>query len=136
MSVAAELELGDKRTEFVADYVLKTMKLKSDKFVKMYGLDENKQMFLDFYDKQDVLQLLVIQSAGGGLTASNDWPAALKTKACYFAKKNKEGIRKDEPMRNQILYGDLSYCPIDQLSAFVDEVRDVNCNVSPFKIDL
>ena len=52
MSLAAELELNDKRSEFIADYVLKTLKLKGDKFTKLYNVEENKQKFLDFYEKQ------------------------------------------------------------------------------------
>ena len=124
-SAAAELELGDKRTEFIADFVLKIMKLKGDKFQKMYSLEENKQIFMDFFDKPDTLQLVVCQAPGGGLAPTNDWPTTLKTKACYFVRKGREAVQKDTPMRNQILYGDLSYSPIDQLSAFVDEVSDV-----------
>ena len=118
-------ELDDKRTEFIADFSLKTMKLKGDKFQKMYSLKENKQAFMDFFDKPDVLQLVVCQAPGGGLATTNDWPTTLKTTACYFVHKGREAVAKDARMRNQILYGDLSYSPIDQLSAFVDEVSCV-----------
>ena len=122
MSLAEELELGDKRTEFIAEYVLKTMKLKPDRFSKMYSLDESKQMFTDFFDKAEETHLLVFQTPGGGLSVGKDWPVAIKTKACYFVKKAREAIPKDGVFRNSVLYGDLSYSPIEQLSAFVEEV--------------
>ena len=43
MSVA-ELELDDPRVEFVADYVLKTTKVKTERWLKLYGLEENSQI--------------------------------------------------------------------------------------------
>ena len=123
--MAADLELGDSRVEFMADYLLKTMKIKADKWTKMYSVDENKQMFMDFYDKPEIPCLLVVANAAGGLTVQLEWPTQLKTKACYFIKKGREAVGKDLALRNALHYGDLSYAPMDQLSAFVDEV----CNL-------
>ena len=40
----------------------------------------------------------------------------------YFIKKVKEPVPKEAPVKNYIIYGDVSYSPIDQLSAFIDEV--------------
>ena len=121
--MASDLDINDKRVEFVADYVLKTMKLKGDKWTKMYSLEENKQMFLEFFDKSDHSNLIVTVSSAGALSVGYEWPATLRNqKACYFVKKSKENIQKDSPLRNSLIYGDLSYSPMDQLSAFVDEV--------------
>ncbi|XP_064623162.1 dynein beta chain, ciliary-like [Lineus longissimus] len=122
MSVAAELELGDSRVEFMADYVLKTMKYKGDKWTKMYSLEENKLMFFDFFEKQELTNFVILSTPAGGLTVQFDWPTSLKSKGCYFIKKGKEPVTKDQPLRNTVLYGDLSYSPMEQLSAFVDEV--------------
>lgn len=120
--MASDLELGDVRVEFMADYTLKTLKMKPDRFQKMYGLDENKQMFMDFLEKPDHLSLLVYANASGQLTVSLEWPQQLKQKALYFVKKSKENVSK-ENYRNSMLYGDLSSSPVDQLSTFVDEVN-------------
>jgi len=46
-----DLEINDPRVEFLADYVLKTMKLRADRWLKMYSVEENKQLCLDFFDK-------------------------------------------------------------------------------------
>ena len=118
-----DLELEDSRVEFIADYVLKTMKLKPDKWTKLYEVEQNKQMFFDFFEKTDELKLLIAANAGGLLSVSLDWPSQMRNKACYFVKKTKEVISKDTKLRNVVLYGDLSQTPIDQLSAFVEEVR-------------
>lgn len=131
MSSAAELELGDARVEFMADYVLKTLRIKGDKWTKMYGQEENKMMFMDFFEKSDNM-VMIIQAAGGGaLSVSYDWPSSLRNKAIYFVRKGKDLITKDANLRNVLYYGDLSYSPLEQLSAFVDEVLYYlfNCTV-------
>ncbi|KAK3091630.1 hypothetical protein FSP39_021358 [Pinctada imbricata] len=120
--MASDLELNDTRVEFIADYVLKTLKIKPDKWSKMYSLEEVRQKYMDFFEKPDILSLLVIANAAGGLTTDYEWPSNPKAKACYFVKRNKEPINKETNLRTAFLYGDLSYQPLDQLSAFVDEV--------------
>ena len=124
--MASELELNDSRVEFMADYVIKTLKLKPDRFAKMYSTDETRQMFMDFFEKSDITSLLLIATAAGGLTVQFDWPQNPKSKACYFVKKSREPITKETNFRTHLLYGDMSPSPLDQLSAFVDEVSESN----------
>ena len=132
--MADELELNDPRIFFVADYVLKTLKLKSDKFGKMYALDECKQMIHDFFDKAD-LQILIIQfTAAGALQPSIAFPNVVKNKSCYFIKKRREPMPKDTILRDALMYGDLSTSPVDQLSAVVDEVSSGHCHERVFSL--
>lgn len=122
--MASELGLEDARVEFMADYVLKALRLKGDKFTKMYNVEENKMLFMDYFEKADN-PVMIIQAAGGGsLTVTYDWPTNLRNKACYFVRKGKDLITKDADLRNVLYYGDLSYAPLEQLSAFVDEVTN------------
>lgn len=120
MSVA-DLELNDTRVEFIADYVIKTLKIKPDRFQKMYSTEETRQLFMDFFEKPDVPSLVIAQP-GGTLTATYEWPNKPKAKAVYFVKTAREAINKETNLRTALMYGDLSYAPLDQLSAFVDEV--------------
>jgi dynein heavy chain len=46
-----ELEIGDPRVEFLADYVIRTMKLRPERWQRMYATEENKQICLDFFEK-------------------------------------------------------------------------------------
>jgi dynein heavy chain len=46
-----ELEIGDPRVEFLADYVIRTMKLRPERWQRMYAIEENKQICLDFFEK-------------------------------------------------------------------------------------
>ncbi|XP_013396327.1 dynein beta chain, ciliary isoform X2 [Lingula anatina] len=120
--MASDLELGDSRVEFIADYVLKTMKLKPDKWMKMYNQEEYKLMILEYFDKTDVQNLILLVNSAGVITPQYEWPTNFKGKACYFVKKGTGAINKDNPVRNATVYGDLSHSPLDQLSAFVDEI--------------
>lgn len=119
---AAELDIGDARVEFMANFVLKSLRIKGDKWTKMYGVEENKMMFMEFFEKADHLVLIVQAAGGGALSVTYDWPTSLRNKAVYFVRKTKEVIQKDANLRNVLYYGDLSYAPLEQLSAFVDEV--------------
>ncbi|CAF3393401.1 unnamed protein product [Rotaria sp. Silwood1] len=120
--MAEDLELNDPRIYFVADYVLKTLKLKSDKFAKMYGVEENKILVHEFFDKADSPMLIIQYTASGSLQPTVSFPNILKNKSCYFIKKRRENIPRDATLRDVIMYGDLSTSPVDQLSAMVDEL--------------
>lgn len=122
MSLAADLDLNDARVEFIADYVLKTMKLKPDKWTKMYSLEENKAIIFEWFEKPENTNLLLIVNPAGSISLLTKWPQNLKGKGIYFVKKGNTAIAKDTPLRTATFYGDLSYSPLDQLSAFVDEV--------------
>jgi dynein heavy chain len=117
-----ELELTDSRVEFMAVYILKTLKLKSDKWIKMYAIEDNKVLIQEFLDKNEQNLLVYILNSSGSLIVQYNYPNQLKAKAIYFSKKNKEAIPKDIPMKDSVVYGDLSYSPLDQLSAILDEV--------------
>ena len=121
-NLAADLELNDTRVEFICDYVLKTFKIKGDKWMKLYNVEDNKAMILTFLEKPEIPQILISLSPAGLLSVTTDWPGNLKSKSCYFVRKGKDPILKDGSLRNMIMYGDLSYSPVEQLSAFVDEV--------------
>ncbi|CAC5422117.1 DNAH [Mytilus coruscus] len=116
-----DLGINDVRIEFQAEYAVKSLNIKPEKISKLFSLEETKQLFIDFFDKADN-RILVIAQPTGALNALVEFPGKPKGKACFFVKKNKESIGKDSNLRNNLLYGDLSYSPLEQLSAFVDEV--------------
>ena len=121
--MADDLEIGDSRVEFIAVYLIKTLKLKADKWMKMYAVEESKIMIHDFLDKTDNNLLVFALNNAQALVVTNAYPNQLKAKACYFTKKNREPITKDMNIKDALLYGDLSYAPLDQLSAILDEVK-------------
>ncbi|XP_071954573.1 dynein beta chain, ciliary-like [Antedon mediterranea] len=113
---------GDARLDFIAEYILKCYKLKPDKWAKCIGVEEQKILMMEFLEKAEHQQLIITMNSAGLLTPAYEFPAALKqTKAIYFIKKGKENVSKDN-ISNSLVYGDLSYSPLEQLSALVDEV--------------
>lgn len=114
----------DKRFEFVSEYVLQTLKLKNDKWQKCIGVEENKVLMLEFFDKTDTPVLVISSNTAGALTPTYEFPTSNKAKAVYFIRKSKETISPDG-IKQQLLYGDISYAPLDQLSSLVDEVSTI-----------
>ena len=116
------MDSGDLRIDFVAEYVLKTFKLKPDKWSKLINNEENKQMLMEFFEKQDNSQLIITLNNAGALLPSFSFPSTSKNKSVYFLKKDKrEAIGKDN-FKTALVYGDISAAPLEQLSALVDEV--------------
>ncbi|VDP87363.1 unnamed protein product [Echinostoma caproni] len=120
--MASDLDLDDKRVEFVADYVLKSNKIKGDKWMKLWNNEEAKQIIFNFFDKPDISQLFIVMNAAGLLQAQLECPSGVKSKSCFFMKKEKCMIKKDSPVNKLLIYGDLPQNPLEHFSAFVDEV--------------
>jgi len=60
----------------------------------------------------------------GVLSVAYAWPTPTRIKTVYFLKTKNEALTKDSTVKNHLVYGDMSYTPIDQLSAFVVQVSD------------
>jgi len=58
----------------------------------------------------------------GVLSVASTWPTQPKAKTIYFARKNRDVIPRDATVKHALVYGDLSYALVDQLSAFVEQV--------------
>lgn len=112
----------DRRFEFIEKYVLKTLKLKQDRWQKCISTDDNKQVIQEFLDKPDQMTLVVSLNAAGHLLPTIGFPATVKNKGVYFVKRSKTALTPDS-MKSNLVYGDLSYAPLDQFSALVEEVR-------------
>ena len=116
------MEFNDVRFEFISEYTLKSMKLKADKWAKLQGNDEYRQTIIDFFEKPEYNIIVIYQNNAGQLQPTFDFPSAMKAKAVYFSKKEKGmNVGKDN-YKTALAYGDLSYSPLEQLSALVDEV--------------
>ncbi|KAL6475225.1 hypothetical protein MHYP_G00162650 [Metynnis hypsauchen] len=111
----------DKRLGFLEEYVLKTMKLKSDRWQKCLAVEEHKQVIQDFLDKPDHTTLVVSLSAAGQLIPASGFAGTSKNKAVYFIKRSQTALSSDT-MRATVLHGDMSSSALEQFSAFVEEV--------------
>ncbi|MGH0132249.1 UNVERIFIED_CONTAM: hypothetical protein FKN15_049486 [Acipenser sinensis] len=104
------------------------MKLKADKWVKFVTTEENKLTVNSFFEKQDVTVLVIYLNSAAQLTASLGFPPSVKSKAVYFVKRTNEFTTNDN-IKN-VLVGDISASPVEQLTAFVEEmVYSLHTNV-------
>ncbi|XP_044194722.1 dynein heavy chain 9, axonemal isoform X6 [Thunnus albacares] len=111
----------DKRLDFIADYVLRTLKLKQDRWQKCVSSEDNRQVLQEFVDKPEQRTLVVCVTAAGLLQPAAAFTASSKNKAVYFVKQRATALSPDS-MKDNLVCGDLSYAPLDQFSALVDEV--------------
>lgn len=116
-----ESPVEDKRLDFIADYVLRTLKVKQDKWQKCLSSEDNRQVLQGFLEGAQERTLVVTMSASGLLQPTATFTAGSKNKAVYFLKHGNTAL-SPESMRENLIYGDLSYAPLDQFSAIVEEV--------------
>ncbi|KAM7382161.1 hypothetical protein PAMA_012837 [Pampus argenteus] len=111
----------DQRLDFIADYVLRTLKLKHDRWQKCVSSEDNRRVLQEFLDRPEQRTLVVSVTAGGLLQPAAAFTAASRNKAVYFVKQRQSALSPDS-MKDNLVCGDLSYAPLDQFSALVEEV--------------
>ena len=111
----------DPRMAFISQFSMKTLKQKTDKWSKMVSQEDNVVMLQDFLEKGDTRVLVVYVTSQGQLQPTTEFPVTSKHKAVYFIKRKPEPIKK-ETIHTLLMYGDMSYTPLDQLSSLVDAV--------------
>ena len=87
MTGSTELsDITDPRVIFLAEYVLKTFNQKTDKWTKIYNIEENKILINDFLEKTDCSLLIFTCTAAGSLqvTYTNTKWGIKKEKKNYF----------------------------------------------------
>uniref|UniRef100_A0A8C5WIH4 Dynein axonemal heavy chain 17 n=1 Tax=Leptobrachium leishanense TaxID=445787 RepID=A0A8C5WIH4_9ANUR len=105
---APESEMGDaavadKRFQFLEDNVLKTLKLKPDRWQKCVAAEESKQVLQEFLDKADRLLLVVALNPAGHLVPTLDFPKNNKNKAVFFLKRSVTFLSADS-MKSSLIY--------------------------------
>ncbi|XP_016061753.1 PREDICTED: dynein heavy chain 17, axonemal [Miniopterus natalensis] len=111
----------DVRFEYLEQVASVILKFKADKWGKLMGAEDHLALFLEFFDKTDVSVLVLTLNQAGMILPCLGFPASLKSKGAYFIKKKPVAITKENYKEN-LLYGDISPTPVDQLIAVVEEV--------------
>lgn len=112
----------DNRMDFLATYIQKSLKLKSEKWSRLMSIEEYKATVMKFLERPYPNLLVIILTPAAQLVPSNGFPLAqLKTKGVYFIKKEPAPICKTFPAHS-VIVGDLSPKVVDQLASLVDEV--------------
>ncbi|XP_012590033.1 PREDICTED: dynein heavy chain 17, axonemal, partial [Condylura cristata] len=110
----------DARVEHLEAVASLLLKVKPDKWSKMLGVEENAALLTEFLDKPEARVLVLTLHPSGAIVPCLGFPAALKSKGIYFLKKKPSGITKNN--YKDLIYGDISPAPVEQLIAIVEEV--------------
>uniref|UniRef100_A0A8W4FHF7 Dynein axonemal heavy chain 17 n=1 Tax=Sus scrofa TaxID=9823 RepID=A0A8W4FHF7_PIG len=77
----------DVRLEYLEGVASVFLKFKPDKWHKMVSVEENMGLLTEFFEKPDVLVLVLALSPAGTISPCLGFPASLKSKGLYFIKK-------------------------------------------------
>lgn len=120
MEDVEESPVEDRRLDFICDYVLRTLKLKRDRWQKLISGEDNRRLLQDFLDRSDNKTLVMSVTTAGLLRPSASFTAS-RNKAVYFMKRSEATLSADTMMEN-LVCGDLCSAPLHQLSVVVQEV--------------
>lgn len=81
-----EEQKEDPCAAFVGSYVLKTMRLKDEKWQKLMGNEELKMIVMEWVKRAPVRRLIVTLSNAGALIPTHYFPTTSKGKRCFFVK--------------------------------------------------
>uniref|UniRef100_A0A4X1ULL9 Dynein axonemal heavy chain 17 n=1 Tax=Sus scrofa TaxID=9823 RepID=A0A4X1ULL9_PIG len=82
----------DVRLEYLEGIASVFLKFKPDKWHKMVSVEENMGLLTEFFEKPDVLVLVLALSPAGTISPCLGFPASLKSKGLYFIKKRPDSI--------------------------------------------
>ncbi|XP_037134453.1 dynein heavy chain 9, axonemal [Syngnathus acus] len=111
----------DHRLNFIEDYVLRTLKVKQDRWQKCLSCQENVQILQDFLDKPQHRTLVVCVTATGLLQPVTNFTFQSKNKSVYFLKRSQTTLTAKRMVDN-LVCGDLSHSPLDHFSALIEKV--------------
>ncbi|XP_033840356.1 dynein heavy chain 9, axonemal isoform X2 [Periophthalmus magnuspinnatus] len=111
----------DRRLLFLQEHVLRALILKPESWSKCVSGEETRQLVQDFVDKSEPKTLVVTVTAAGALQPANSIMSSSKNKVVYFVKRNQTALRA-ESMKDSMLYGELSYAPLQHFCGLVEEV--------------
>lgn len=113
----------DARFDFLANYTLKSLRLKPEKWSKLISNEENCAIVTKFLDDKNEKVLAVSLSVTLQLVPYLGFPATVKSKGVYFVRRLKQ-IATDDNMALIFAWGDLAPRISEQLGALIDTVSN------------
>jgi len=72
--MAEELDIADLRVYFIADYLIKSLRLRSDKWTKMIQIEDQNKTIIDFCDKAQPTLIVFHVNPAGNLVRKFSFP--------------------------------------------------------------
>ncbi len=116
-----ELETEDLRIESMSEMCLRSLKLRPEKWIKMYEYTENRKRIDDFLEKTEHDTLVFyIHPTNGNLLCSYSFPAHYRSKAFYLTKKNiTDTITKVADLKSYVDFGGIIGIVLFQTNKFL-----------------
>uniref|UniRef100_A0A8C2BI93 Dynein axonemal heavy chain 11 n=1 Tax=Cyprinus carpio TaxID=7962 RepID=A0A8C2BI93_CYPCA len=111
--------ISDERVDFLREQAFTILRLKTDKWNRFIGLEENQRALLDFFDQGWREYLILFVGPGGTLHAGDEqssspwWTKLL----CVF--KKKKGVISKTTFRTQLWLGEVAAQPMDHAPVLV-----------------
>ncbi|XP_053593671.1 dynein beta chain, ciliary [Microplitis demolitor] len=121
MNEEKEDKNDDPRFEFIYQYLMRSSKIKPDKWIKMLTNEDSKNVIINFFNTPDEYILTINVSSTGAIVPVLGIQSNAKNKLSYFVKRQPVIITEIN-YREVLIPGDMSPKPIDDLSVLVQEV--------------
>ncbi|VDK85898.1 unnamed protein product [Dibothriocephalus latus] len=118
-------DIDDSRLRFVFEYLRAMSDMKIEKLLKLREDQVSMDKIMEFFESSDLSLLVIIFGFGGGLEVFFEYPPAMKNKALYFVKKEKNSYEKGVDinlLKANVIYGDMHKSPLHHFIAFVNTV--------------
>ncbi|XP_039545600.1 dynein heavy chain 11, axonemal [Pimephales promelas] len=114
--------ISDERVDFMREQAFTVLRLKTDKWNRFIGLEENQRALLDFLDQGWREYLLLFVGPGGTLhTGDEQSSSPWRTKLLCVLKK-KKGVISKTTFRTQLWLGEVAAQPMDHAPVLFSQV--------------
>ncbi|XP_055849033.1 dynein beta chain, ciliary [Episyrphus balteatus] len=110
------------RLAFFENHVLKTLRIKQEKWAKMITTDIYKETIMGFLDEPYQQRLIFTMNAASLPVPSYDFPSKPRSKIVFFVRQNLPTTLTEENIRKALLYGDLLPNVLENLVVLFDDV--------------
>ncbi|GAB0093903.1 hypothetical protein DMENIID0001_090950 [Sergentomyia squamirostris] len=115
-------EDGEEIIHFLSSYLIKTLRLKIDKWHKLMTTDDTRTVVIQWLSKPNERLLLITVNQLGYFQPMLKISPTIKSKTCYFIRKTVPCSLTNENYRDNIIFGDTSSRSIEDLAVLVEEV--------------
>ncbi|NXL38693.1 DYH17 protein, partial [Glaucidium brasilianum] len=110
----------DERFGFLETFATWLLRVQPDQWSRFVGNEEAVAALDKFFKQQEVLELVLGLNSAGQLLPTTGFLPALGGKGLYFVKKKRQNITQENC--SELLVGDISPSPVEQLVTVVEEV--------------
>ncbi len=110
-----ENDIADIRFAFIEKYLVSSINLKNDNWVKFLGAESGQKALLQFFDGPRLQILFFSLSTAGALNAQSTFPSSSKSKCCFFVKTSDDPVPREGKLSDYATFGDI---PVEMMASF------------------